>query len=53
MIFTSENSLNIINFTLIKNPMFLFILIPLFFGIFFIFTAFVIAMICKSYSSLA
>lgn len=48
-IFTFENTLNIINFTLIKNPIYLIFLIPMFFCTLFLISSFVISMFCTIY----
>lgn len=49
-IFTFENNLNIINFTLINNKMFLILLIPYFFFTLFLLTSFIISIICSIYT---
>lgn len=49
-IFTFENNLNLMNFTLTHQPLFLSFLIPMMYSALFIFVFFIMARICYSYS---
>lgn len=49
-LFTLENCLNLMNFTMKFHPSFLIFLIPLFYFVLFLFISFFMAWICYSYS---